>query len=189
MHPFKSPGPDELSPVFFLKYWKIVGKDVSEFVLNFLNHNPQLLSANPTNLIFIRKINQPELPADFRPIILCNVSYKIASKVFANRLQSILPLIISEAQSAFVLGRLITDNILIAHDTHHFLNHRKSGSKGLMSIKLDMPKAFDRLEWSFVLATLKALGFHHKFIDLAHSCISTSSFSFLLSGAQTFFSL
>lgn len=69
----------------------------------------------------------------------------------SNRIRTVLPSLISESQSAFVPGRLISNNIiLVAYETHHSLKNKSAGSKGLTSIKLDMSKTFDRVEWCFV---------------------------------------
>jgi hypothetical protein len=82
---------------------------------------------------------------EFRPIILCNVIYKIISKIIANRLKIILPDIISGSQSTFISGRFITDNIILAYETMHTMQTRMWSKTGYMGIKLDMSKAYDRV--------------------------------------------
>ena len=118
----------------------------------------------------------------FRPISLCNVIYKLISKVLANRLKSLLPSIVSENQSAFQARRVITDNILMAFEILHYMKTQQNGSTGFMALKLDMSKAYDRVEWSFLECLLRKLGFHNRWVDLMMECITTVSYSILING-------
>ena len=116
MHPTKAPSPDGMSAIFFQKYRDVVGDDITCMVLNVLNSDMSIADINRTNITLIPKINCPSKMSDFMPKSLCNVVYKLVSKVIANRLKNIIPQIISENQSAFLSERLITDNVLVAYD-------------------------------------------------------------------------
>ena len=85
---------------------------------------------------------------EYRFISLCNVIYNLAAKTLANKLKKILSSIISDTQSAFVNDRLITDNVLVAFETMHYISQRKIGRKGKMTVKLDMSKAYGKVEWA-----------------------------------------
>lgn len=98
----------------------------------------------------------------FRPISLCNVVYKIILKVVANGLKSVLANVISSFQSAFLKGRLITNNYIITHEIIHSFKTKKKGKT--MRLKLDMTKAYDRMEWNFLDESLCDFGFHENFI-------------------------
>lgn len=103
---------------------------------------------------------------ELRPISLCNVGYKIISKVLCQRLNVCLPSIISETQSAFVPGRLISYNLLTAKKMFHGLRTNKSYQGKDMAIKTDMSKSYDRIEWSFIQELLSKMGFHHHWTQL-----------------------
>jgi len=182
MHPLKAPGPDGYLAVFYQKNWSTVGRDVCKAVLSFLNGGQLDMGVNSTNIVLIPKVNSPSKPTDYRPISLCNVLYKLISKVLANRLKSILPHIISPEQSAFVSGRLITDNVLVAFETLHTMATRVSGKEGYMALKLDMSKAYDRVEWDFLESMLRKLGFADRWINLLMVCVRSVTYSILING-------
>uniref|UniRef100_A0A2N9HU09 Reverse transcriptase domain-containing protein n=1 Tax=Fagus sylvatica TaxID=28930 RepID=A0A2N9HU09_FAGSY len=182
MHPSKAPGPDGMSSFFFQKYWNIVGVDVVAAVLSVLNSGKILRKINLTHISLIPKKKNPERMSEYRPISLCNVVYKIISKVLANRLKVILPCIISDSQSAFVPGRLITDNVSVAFEFIHKMKAKRRGKKGEMAIKLDMSKAYDRVEWAFIEGIMRKLGFAERWISLLMECICTVQYSVLIDG-------
>ncbi|KAL0456254.1 UNVERIFIED_CONTAM: LINE-1 retrotransposable element O protein [Sesamum latifolium] len=184
MSPLKSPGPDGLPPVFFHKFWHVIKHDVVTYVLNFLNHRILPSGFNDTNIVLIPKCKNPALLQQFLPISLCNVVYKIASKTIANRLKLWLDCIISPSQSTFVPGRLITDNVLLAFEINHFLNTRTKGRKHFMNLKLDISKAYDRVEWPFLQRVLGKLGFPASFIELIMLCVASVKYSFVLNSTR-----
>ncbi|XP_030963604.1 uncharacterized protein LOC115984727 [Quercus lobata] len=160
MAPLKAPGPNGMPPIFFQHYWDSIGDDVVKVVLFCLNTSDVLPGLNHTFITLIPKVKSPELIYEFLPIALCNVLYKLVSKVLANRLKRVLPQIISESQSAFQLDKAISDNILVAFETLHHMKMKKVGKVGHVAIKLDMSKAYDRLEWEFLKKIMEKMGFH-----------------------------
>ncbi|CAN0902963.1 LINE-1 reverse transcriptase homolog [Linum grandiflorum] len=122
-----------------------------------------------------------------RPISLCQFLYKIIAKILSNRLSTILPSIISTHQTGFVRDRRITDNIIIAHEIMHFLKRKNRGSTHYMALKLDMEKAYDRIEWNFLFEMLCRLGFHSSFIAWVEACITTFSYSVNFNGRRVGF--
>ena len=105
----KAPGADGMPSIFYKKFWSVIGDQVIKEVLAVLNGGPIPEGWNDTIIVLIPKTNTPQMLKDLRPISLCNVLYKLISKVLANRLKKVMPSIISSSQSAFVPGRLITD--------------------------------------------------------------------------------
>ncbi|CAN6541494.1 unnamed protein product [Malus baccata var. baccata] len=183
--PTRAPGPDGFTGCFYKDHWETVGKDVALVVKAFWHSGKMLRKLNHTNLVLIPKVKCPKNMAQFRPIALCNVIYKIIAKLVTNRLKSVMPKIIGEYQSAFVAGKQIQDNILVVHEVLHSLLHQKNGNQEGMAIKLDMAKAYDRVEWNFLLSVMVKLGFAPMFCDRIKECISSVSFSFLINGSPT----
>lgn len=143
MHPDKSPGPDSLIQGFYQTYWDVIGGDVVDLCNHFLISTKLQSGLNNTNLVLIPKTLKPQSMKDLRLIALCNVLYKILTKILATRLKSVLGSVISENQSAFVSGRSITDNIIVAFETQHYINMKRQGKEDFVAVKADMSKAFD----------------------------------------------
>ena len=156
--------------------------DVSQAVLSSLNSSSLLKSINHTFITLISKVKNPERVTEFRPISLCNVIYKIISKVIANRLKPLLNSIISETQGAFIANRLIIDNILIAFESLHNMKNNCTRKKGFMTLKLDISKAYDRMDRIFLKKILLKMVFQESWVALIMECISTVSYSIIVNG-------
>jgi len=134
---------------------------------------------NATFIALIPKEAHHSTPYKFRPIALCNIIYKIVSKVIASRLKLLLPLIISPEQSGYVEGRQIMDGIILTHEIIHSLKHIKKSS---MLLKIDLSKAFDSLSWQYIKEVLLAFGFAPPWVRWIMNFISSSFFSILING-------
>lgn len=178
----KAPGPDGFSATFYQSYWHIIGPDVIRDIRGFFTSSFLHPQQNETHIRLIPKITSPRSVADYRPIALCNTHYKIIAKILTRRLKPLLPLLISQTQSAFVTGRSITDNVLITHETLHFLRTSEATKFCSMVVKTHMSKAYDRIEWSFVKEVLHLLGFDPIWINWIMCCIVSVSYSFLING-------
>lgn len=108
---------------------------------------------------------------DYRPISLCNVCYKIVARALTNRLRPILKNTINEFQSAFIHGRLISDYIILGFEALHWIRSRKKGAVGYAALRLDMSKAYDRVEWSFLERIMLKLGFNQSWVLKVMRCI------------------
>uniref|UniRef100_A0A2N9I4P7 RNase H type-1 domain-containing protein n=1 Tax=Fagus sylvatica TaxID=28930 RepID=A0A2N9I4P7_FAGSY len=156
--PFKAPGPDGLHPGFFQKCWNTVGESVINEVKQIFISGKMPPYLNKTLISLIPKCLGPETLSQFRPISLCNTVYKIVTKIIVCRIRPIIGNLVSPYQAAFVPGRRGIDNVIIAQEIIHSM-HRKKGRVGQLVLKLDLEKAYDRLEWSFIQALLVLLSF------------------------------
>ena len=182
MHPEKAPGPDGMTALFFQRSWSIIKSDITDMVNEFFWTGALDDRLNMTNIFLIPKIARLSRMMELRPISLCNVGYKIISKVLCQRLKRLLPKLISVTQSDFVSGRLISDNILIAQEMFHGLRTNNSCKERIMAIKTDMSRDYDRVEWGFIEAMLLKLGFAQNRISRIMACISLVQYKILING-------
>ena len=159
-----------------------MGQDIKEVVEESRRHCKVYPALNATFLTLIHKQENVDRPVGFRPIALCNVIYKILTTIMVNRLKPLLPLLISLEQS-FVTGRQILDGIVTAQEAIHSLKSIKT--KGMLK-KIDLAKAYDRINWSYLNAILKAYGFDQRWVHWIHSFISNPNFSIMLNGRENF---
>jgi hypothetical protein len=121
---------------------------------------------------------------DWRPIVLCNVLYKIIAKVLANRLKQVLPKCVSHHQSAFVPKRFILDNAMVAIEVVHYMRTKTTGKTGCVALKLDISKAYDRMSWEYLRAVLVRMGFSDKWVNWMAICVETVDYSVLVNGEK-----
>jgi hypothetical protein len=178
----KAPGPDGFTPRFYKACWPIIKKDLLRMVRKSQNCLKLGGSTNSTFLALIPKEKGASNFSRFRPISLCNTSYKLVTKIIATRLKVILPSIIPENQGGFIKGRQILDNIVLVQEALHSSIQRKE--KGMI-IKLDLANAFDRIRHDFLFQVMRNMGFTENFISWIKACIASPWISPLVNGRST----
>jgi hypothetical protein len=134
-------------------------------------HMPE--GVNDTCIVLIPKVDNPSELKEYRPIGLCNVLYNIVSKCMVNRFRPLLGEVISKNQSAFVPGRMITDNALLAFECLHYMEHDTTINSSFCAYKLDLSKAYDRVDWSYLESTMHKMGLCHRWVQWIMSCVTT----------------
>ncbi|GJV55861.1 RNA-directed DNA polymerase, eukaryota, reverse transcriptase zinc-binding domain protein [Tanacetum coccineum] len=178
----KAPGPDGFTAKFFKKAWFCIGEDVCNAVEEFFLNGKLLGELNDTLITLVPKVSTPNRVTDFRPIACCNVVYKCISKILTNRIKNVFDTIVDKNQSAFIPGRLITDNILLTQELLKGYNCTKGPKR--CSMKIDIQKAYDTVKWSFFEKALRMFGFHSKMIGWIMICVSTPSYSICINGER-----
>ncbi|XP_072084637.1 uncharacterized protein [Arachis hypogaea] len=181
MSSFKAPGPDGFQAIFYKEFWDSLSNDVCRLVKRAFEGEPLNAAIFDTLIVLIPKVEVPSSLREFRPISLCNVIYKIVTKVLVNRFRPFLSEIIGPLQGGFIPGRGTTENIIIAQEIMHFMRNTKS-RKGTMAFKIDLEKAYDRVDWRFLEATLVRFGFPKATINLILNCVTSSSLAVLWNG-------
>ncbi|KAE8770008.1 retrotransposon protein [Hordeum vulgare] len=181
IRPLKAPGPDGFPSRFYQRNWSCMKEEIIKAVRQFFvtGHMPE--GVNDTCIVLIPKVQHPSSLKDFWPISLCNVIYKIVSKCMVNRLRPCLSELISENQSAFIRGRLISDNSIIAFECIHHIQS-SPGSTDFCAYKLDLSKAYDRVDWDYLELALLKWGFAPRWVALVMECVRSVRYSVKFNG-------
>ncbi|CAL8157860.1 unnamed protein product [Prunus armeniaca] len=170
----KAPGVDGFPACFYQSQWDHCSSDIYALVIKAFTECKVPEKLNYTVITLVPKVTNPHTMVQFMPISLCSTLYKVISKIIVARLRLILPCLISLNQVSFVLSRHITDNILITQELMHKFKLSK-GKKGFVTWKIDLSKAYDRLNWNFVKCVLLEVGLPTAVIPLIMHCVSTAS--------------
>ncbi|KAL5783915.1 hypothetical protein ACOSQ2_006307 [Xanthoceras sorbifolium] len=177
----KALGPDGFPAVFFQNQWPLCKVDLVNMVTNSfrLGHFP--FELNQTLIALIPKIPSPLEMANFRPISLCNTAYKVISKIIVSRLRGVMADLVGPNQVAFIPGRQIQDNIVVAQEVLHKFRVSKS-KKGFLAWKIDLVKTYDKIQWDFIENVLLEVGLTKHFVDLIMFCVRSVNYRVVLNG-------
>lgn len=178
----KAPGPDGFNLECIKKCWPVMKNEIISMIQEFHTNAKLSSGINSSFLVLIPKKDNPLGLGDYRPISLVSSIYKILAKILSRRMKEVLPAVINEVQSAFVSGRHILDGVMIANEVVD--GWHKAKKKGII-LKLDFEKAFDSLNWDFLLSMLGNLGFGTRWIRWIKTCITSVKVSILVNGAPT----
>ena len=179
---YKCPGPDGFTFGFFKDFWDILKDDVLRFMVECHRNGRLSKGINSTFIAFIPKVDNPHRLNDFRPISLVGSMYKILAKVLANRLRSVIGLVISDSQSAFIKGRQILDGILVANE---IVDAARKYKKELVLFKVDFEKAYDMVDWGYLDEVMSKMGFPTLWRKWIKECVGTATASVLVNGSPT----
>ncbi|KAK1274699.1 hypothetical protein QJS04_geneDACA000778 [Acorus gramineus] len=176
----KAPGPDGFGLRFFQEFWECVKSDVMDMLGEFSMTSQGIGDLNATFLVLIPKKEGVVAIEDYRPISLVNGSYKILSKVLANRLKEVIGYLVDECQTAFIPGRLLQDGFMTVQECITVVH--KDKRKGIV-LKLDFAKAYDNVRWDFLFHLLSCHGVEPNWIRMVKACVTTAKASVLVNGS------
>ena len=181
----KSPGPDGIPMEVYKALFDVLGSDLLRVIKDSRCSGKIPVVFNTTFISLIPKTNCPKSFDDFKPISLCNFVYKIIGKIISTRIKKILGRFISKEQFGFLRGRQIHEAVGIIQEGLHSIHVKALKS---VVLKIDLSKAYDRVNWIFLRVIMTKMGFYVSFITWVMSSISSVSFVVLINGvASNFF--
>ena len=176
----KAPGIDGFNSKFFKASWSIIGKKVTHAVKDFFKTGKMLKAISNSLVTLIPKTDNAKTIKEYRPISCCTTMYKVISKIITKRMSLVLDTIIDDAQSAFVPGKHIQDNIILAHELVRCYSRKHISPRCML--KIDLQKAFDSVEWVFIDQILREYGFPQIFVHWIMECLKTVSYQIVING-------
>lgn len=180
--PTKAPGPDGMNAALIQKQWGIFGPTVIKEVLLFFQTGIMKPAIAQSNLILIPKVEAPLRVSDYRPISVCNLLYKVISKLLARRMQPLMADLIANTQTAFIPGREISENVILLREIIHSFKRPFNNDQQFV-LKADLAKAFDRVNWDYLFHLLPLYGFPSVFCRWVKECVTSAKFTILFNGS------
>ncbi|KAL4318837.1 hypothetical protein GQ457_18G015900 [Hibiscus cannabinus] len=178
----RAPGPDGFNMNFLKRFWLDLKEEICQFFSDFYHGKLSVRPYNHSFIVLISKTDNPASLEDYRPISLVGSVYKLLAKVLAARLNRVSNDVIGESQFAFCPGKQITDCSLIANEIIDYTKRR--GLSGVV-FKVDFRKAYDSVDWAFLIFVMKKMGFGSRWCSWIQDCISSTMISVLVNGSST----
>lgn len=179
--PDKSPGPDGINARLVQENWQHFGPAILAEIHSFFSTGQMPSHIARSNIVLIPKSLEAAKVTEYRPISVCNISYKIISKLIAARIRPLISLCVSKMQSAFIPGREISENVILLREVLHCFR-MKNYKKAQFCLKVDLSKAFDRMQWSYLEEILPLYGFPAQVISWIMACVSSAEYTIILNG-------
>jgi hypothetical protein len=179
----KAPGIDGFNSKNFKVSWNVIKSDVFAAIHEFFDHDRLYVAVNCALVTLIPKSSDAKTMKDMRPIACCTTFYKIISKILTTRLSKVIIVVVDESQSAFVPGKVIQDNIIIAHELLRGYNRKHISPR--CAIQMDLQKAYDTVEWTALETIMREMNFPPKFIHWIMVCVSTVSYKYAINGQHS----
>ncbi|CAL8167543.1 unnamed protein product [Prunus armeniaca] len=180
----KTLGLDGFLDIFYQNFWDLCSSDIISVVKYYFITASLPEHLNDTLIALVPKAERPTSIPQLRPISLCNTLYKVVSKIHVARLRPLMSKLVSPTQVSFVLGKRITDNIVVAQELLYKFKISKR-KKGFVAWKIDLSKAYDHLSWNFIREVFWEVGIRGRILELLMICISYVQYKVVLNGELT----